>query len=176
MSEPTEIGDIEDRLSSPLTIVAVTPADFDEWYELVAALWPPDDEADRVELRQTMTEILAAQQETGWLVRDSSGAAIAFMNLSLRQDYVPGATQRPVAFVEGIYVRSSYRHRGVGTALVRWAEQWAQQHGCAELASDALIDNQGSYQFHTRVGFKEVERVVCFVKSLDGYGSNQHRT
>ena len=51
------------------------------------------------------------------------------------------AQQRPVAFVEGIYVRTPYRHQGVGTALIRWAEQWARQQGCVELASDALIEN-----------------------------------
>ena len=89
------------------------------------------------------------------------------MNLSLRRDYVPGATRRPVAFVEGIYVRAPYRHQRVGTALMQWAEQWARQQGCVELASDALIENQDSYEFHTQVGFEEVERVVFFIKSLD---------
>jgi len=159
---------MDGSLPSPFKMSAVSPADFEDWFELAAELWPPDDESDRADLRQTMTDILHSENQTGWLVRDESGAAIAFMNLSLRQDYVPGATQRPTAFVEGIYVRAPYRHQGVGTALIRWAEQWAQQQGCAELVSDALIENQDSYQFHTQVGFEEVERVVCFIKPLSG--------
>ncbi|MEO1686038.1 MAG: hypothetical protein AAFS06_22630 [Cyanobacteria bacterium J06631_12] len=32
------------------------------------------------------------------------------------------------------------------------------------LEEETLIENTGSYQFHTKVGFEEVERVVCFIK------------
>ena len=154
------------NLPADFTISAVGSADFEDWVELALELWPPEDDSDREDMRRTMTAILNAENQTGWLVRNTSGDAIAFMNLSLRQDYVAGATQSPVAFVEGIYVRPSYRHQSVGTALIQWAEQWAQQQGCIELASDALIENQDSYQFHTKVGFEEVERVVCFIKPL----------
>jgi aminoglycoside 6'-N-acetyltransferase I len=35
-----------------------------------------------------------------------------------------------------------------------------------ELASDALIENIASYEFHTKVGFQEVERIVCFIKPI----------
>ena len=154
--------------SSPaaFTISAVSPADFEDWVNLALELWPEDEEADRQDLRDTLTADLNAEHKTGWLVRDASGTAIAFMNLSLRRDYVPGATKSPVAFVEGIYVRAPYRHQRVGTSLIQLAERWAHQQGCTELASDALIENQGSYQFHTKVGFEEVERVVCFIKPL----------
>jgi aminoglycoside 6'-N-acetyltransferase I len=88
------------------------------------------------------------------------------MNLSLRSDYVPGATQRPVAYVEGIYVRNDYQKQGIGAALIQSAEYWAQEQGCVELASDALLDNTASHNFHTRVGFQEVERVVSFIKQI----------
>lgn len=154
-------------LPAAFTINAVGPGDFEDWVELALELWPEEDEEDRQDLRHTLAVILDADHKTGWIARDAAGAAIAFMNLSLRQDYVPGATQSPVAYLEGIYVRSPYRHQMVGRALVRRAEQWARQQGCMELASDALIENQGSYQFHRKVGFEEVERVVCFIKPLN---------
>ena len=149
------------------TITAVSSADFEDWVALALELWPPDDESDRQDLRQTLMAILHGEYETGWLVRNAAGTAIAFMNLSLRRDYVAGATQRPVAFLEGIYVRAPHRHQGIATALIRQAEAWAQQQGCAELASDALIENHGSHQFHAKAGFQEVERTVCFIKPLD---------
>lgn len=157
---------MNENLPANLNIKAVGPADFEDWVELALELWPPEDNSDREDMRNTLTNILNAERETGWLVRNKSGEAIAFMNLSLRRDYVPGATQSPVTFVEGIYIRPPYRHQKIGTALIQWAEQWARQQGCVELASDALIENQDSYQFHTKVGFKEVERVVYFIKSL----------
>jgi GNAT superfamily N-acetyltransferase len=48
---------------------------------------------------------------------------LAFINLSLHYEYVPGATQNPVAYVEGIYVLDGYRHQGVAKALIQFAEQ-----------------------------------------------------
>ncbi|MGD1855010.1 MAG: aminoglycoside 6'-N-acetyltransferase [Leptolyngbyaceae cyanobacterium] len=157
---------MNENLPADFTISAVGPADFEDWVELALELWPPEDDSDREDMRNTLIESLNTEHQTGWVVRHTSGDAIAFMNLSLRRDYVPGATQSPVAFVEGIYVRAPYRHQKVGTALMQWAEQWARQQGCVELASDALIENQDSYQFHTNVGFEEIERVVCFIKPL----------
>ncbi|PSB62488.1 GNAT family N-acetyltransferase, partial [Chroococcidiopsis cubana CCALA 043] len=78
----------------------------------------------------------------------------------------PGATQSPVAYVEGIYVEDEYRKQGIGTKLIQFAQQWAIERGCMELASDALLDNTASYDFHTKVGFQEVERVVTFIKQV----------
>ncbi|HEY9823265.1 MAG TPA: GNAT family N-acetyltransferase, partial [Candidatus Sericytochromatia bacterium] len=46
-----------------------------------------------------------------------------------------------------------------------YAEQWAREQGCIELALDALLDNPASHEFYTKVGFREVERVVFFIKS-----------
>ena len=149
-----------------LKISAISPADFEDWLTLALELWPEEEDSDRQDMRDNLMAILKDENQTSWLVRNGSGEAIAFMDLSLRHDYVPGATQSPVTYVEGIYVRPQYRHQGLGTALIQWAQQWAQQQGCTELASDALIENTGSYQFHTQLGFKEVERVVCFIKPL----------
>ena len=88
------------------------------------------------------------------------------MNLSLRYEYVPDATQSPVAYVEGIYVKDEYRNQDIGTALIHYAEQWALEQGCIELASDALIENTASHEFHTKIGFREVERTVFFIKPV----------
>jgi aminoglycoside 6'-N-acetyltransferase I len=146
-----------------MKIIKVSQSDFNEWLELALKLWP-DDSAE--EMQVTLTNIFQSPRESGFLVRDDDGSAIAFMNLSLRYEYVPGATQSPVAYVEGIYVKDEYRKQGVGTALIQYAKQWALEQGCLELASDALIENTASYEFHTKVGFWEVERVVFFIKPV----------
>ena len=139
-------------LPADLKISAVSPADFEDWLTLALELWPPEEEEDRQDMRNNMMKALEAENQASWLVRNSTGEAIAFMDLSLRQDYMPGATQSPVTFVEGIYVRPAYRQQQIGTALIQHAQQWAQQHGCIELASDALIENTGSYPglFHSK--------------------------
>jgi aminoglycoside 6'-N-acetyltransferase I len=94
--------------------------------------------------------------------------------LSLRHEYVAGANQSPVAYIEGIYVEKEYQKQGIGTALIHYAEQWAKEQGCVELASDALIENTASYEFHTKVGFQEVERVVTFIKPIEQLNAADH--
>jgi aminoglycoside 6'-N-acetyltransferase I len=149
--------------SGTMNIFKATQKELDEWRSLALELWSDSSTAD---MQETLTAILDSPRQAGFLVSNEDGQAIAFMNLSLRHDYVPDATQSPVAFVEGIYVKNEYRHQGVGTVMIHHAEQWALEQGCIELASDALIENTASYEFHTKIGFREVERVVFFIKPL----------
>ncbi|MGL5923501.1 aminoglycoside 6'-N-acetyltransferase [Chroococcidiopsis sp.] len=150
-----------------MKIVKVTQDDFNEWLDLALKLW--SDESVE-EMQRSLTNIFHSPREAGFLVKDDNDKAIGFMNLSLRSDYVPGATQSPVAYVEGIYVKDEYRKQGVGKKLIQYAQQWAIERGCIELASDALLDNTASYEFHTKVGFQEVERVVTFIKQVTSSG------
>ena len=146
-----------------MKIVEVNQDGFHEWLDLAMQLWS---DSTLEEMHTSLTEILHSPREAAFLVRAEDGTAIAFMNLSLRQDYVEGASQSPVAYVEGIYVKPTAQKRGIGTALIRHAEQWAREQGCVELASDALLDNTASHEFHEKVGFQEVERIVTFIKSV----------
>ncbi|MBW4458523.1 MAG: GNAT family N-acetyltransferase [Nostoc indistinguendum CM1-VF10] len=146
-----------------MKICKVTQNDFQEWLNLALELWP---DYSCAEMEVSLTNLLHSDREQGILVRDDHGCAIAFMNLSLRSDYVPDATKSPVAYVEGIYVKAEYRNQDVGKTLIQYAEQWASEQGCIELALDALLDNPASHEFYTKVGFREVERVVFFIKSI----------
>lgn len=147
-----------------MKIVPVNQNDFDTWLNLALLLWPDE---SREEMHRSLSNILQSPREAGFLIKDDYETAIGFINLSLRYEYVPGATQSPVAFVEGIYVKSQYRNQGVGTYLMKYAQKWAREHGCLEIASDALLDNTVSYKFHRQVGFQEVETIVIFIKQVD---------
>jgi aminoglycoside 6'-N-acetyltransferase I len=146
-----------------MKIVKIAQDDFNEWLDLAVKLWP---DYSSIEMQEILTEILDSDRETAFIMRDDDGKAIAFMNLSLRFEYVPEATQSPVGYIEGIYVKDEYRDRGFGKALVEYAEQWALTQGCIELAADALIENTASHKFHTKTGFREAERTVFFIKSI----------
>jgi aminoglycoside 6'-N-acetyltransferase I len=144
-------------------ISKITQNDFNEWLELALTLWP---DYSSTEMQVILTNILDSPHEDGFIVRNDNGRAIAFMNLSLRSDYVPGAKHSPVAYVEGIYVQDEYRKQGIGAALIQSAQEWGLKQGCSELASDALIDNTTSHEFHLKIGFQEAERTVFFIKSI----------
>ena len=82
------------------------------------------------------------------------------------REYAEGCNSSPVGFVEGWYVDPEARRSGVGRRLVEAAEDWAREAGCTEMASDSLIDNDEGHRAHEAIGFTEVERLVCFRKSL----------
>ena len=147
-----------------MDISEVTKKDFDEWLELGLALWPHY-RKKKDKLEQEFNRILKSPKETAFLVKDK-GKSVAFANLSLRTDFVQGASTSPVAYLEGIYVDPNYRKRGLAKRLVEVAKKWAKENGCKELASDAELDNIASQNFHKRIGFREVKRTVNFIQSV----------
>ncbi|MBI1187700.1 MAG: GNAT family N-acetyltransferase [Alphaproteobacteria bacterium] len=129
-----------------------------------AALWPEEHAGD---LRE---ECDAYFDGVGWndsvfIALDDAGAAVGMIELSLR-DYAEGCTTSPVPFVEGWFVAPEARRRGVGAALMAAVEAWARAAGHAEIASDTQLWNEASQLAHGRLGFEEVERIVCFRKAL----------
>lgn len=114
---------------------------------------------------QVDTMLAEPERFVAFLTTDSSGVT-GFAEASLRSDYVNGCSTTPVAFLEGLYVVPERRRQGIARVLVGTVEAWARERGCAEIASDALIENVESHNLHLAVGFSETERVVYFRKSL----------
>lgn len=132
--------------------------------QLFSEIW---DEASDIERHMSnVHRILISERETVFLGRIGE-EYIGFIYLSMRLDYVEGATISPVAYVEGIYVRSAFQKKGLGRQFMEWAEQWAISKGFTELGSDTDLSNTNSIAFHKQMGFKEADRIVCFVKRLE---------
>jgi len=140
-------------------IVPVTIENEKDWAELCVALWSDN----------TM-EAMLVERESGELPNEYlyfvEIEAVAFMSLSLRHDYVEGTDSSPVGYLEGIYVKPDFRGRGIASALVDFAKEWAISQGCSELASDCELDNEDSRLFHNNIGFEEANRIICFTMDL----------
>ena len=138
----------------PSTVAAVA--------QLAVQLWP---DTELEEMQTHYSELLTQKQGACFLLR-TSNQFIGFIELSIRNDYVEGADELPVAYIEGLYIDSDYRQQGLGQMLVTRAEQWAVQQGFKQLCSDVEMENQLSILFHEKAGFTEAARIVCFVKNL----------
>ena len=92
---------------------------------------------------------------------------VAFAQCGLRYDYVEGPDSSPVGYLEGIFVTEKYRQQGIARELLSACEAWAGEMNCTEFASDCELTNEESLQFHMSVGFQEVNRIICFRKSLN---------
>ena len=90
---------------------------------------------------------------------------IGFSEAMIRP-FANGCNDRPVAFLEGLWVEPKYRRQNVGRRLVQAVEAWAIRKGFRELGSDAYLTARESHKAHRAYGFRETERVVYFRKRL----------
>ncbi len=128
-------------------------------------LWPEGSEAEhRTEIGRFLAgEALAP---SAVLVAEDRGEnVVGFAELSIRWCAEGCRTER-VAYLEGWFVDSRARGRGVGRALIAAAEEWGRRQGCTEFASDAQENDEASAAAHRAVGFTEAGLVRCFRKDL----------
>lgn len=142
----------------------VSPADSDAWLELRDALWPGSRREHALEIASQLRD--APEGVACFVAVAEGGEVVGFVEVGLR-DYAEGCRTSPVGYLEGIYVLPGRREERFGAELVRVAEEWARARGCTEMASDRDLENQASGAFHEALGYEEVERIVCFRKSLE---------
>lgn len=130
--------------------------------ELALLLWPHHTVA---EFTEEMKQLIAAENAAVFLAYNNN-QAIGFAQCQLRMDYVEGTDTRPVGYLEGLFVKESYRQNGYAKLLVSHCEQWAKMNGCREFASDCEIQNTESLTVHLKLGFTEANRIICFTKKL----------
>jgi aminoglycoside 6'-N-acetyltransferase I len=129
------------------------------------ALWP--DEGDGSHARE-IEQFFAGRLRMPLAVLlaiDDEDQVVGFAELSIRS-YAEDCVTDRVAYLEGWYVASECRRRGVGKALIVASEEWARSQGCSEFGSDAVIDNATSAAAHRALGFEETVQLRCFRKVL----------
>lgn len=145
-----------------MLIRPVTEADAVEWLRLRSLLWPDSIASHQPEIQA----FFAGREAQETFVCDrGNGLLGGFLETRIR-DYAEGCQTDRIVYLEGLYVAADLRRRGIATQLIGAAEQWARSLGIGEMASDCLIDNQVSYLTHLANHFEEVERIICFRKSL----------
>lgn len=129
---------------------------------LAKSLWPDNDLDD---LRKEFTDILN-DKEAAIFLKEDNGEFIGFAQCQLRHDYVEGCDSSPVGYLEGIYIKENRRRQGFAHTLLKACQEWARESDCLEFASDCELDNLDSLAFHIKMGFMEVNRIICFKKEL----------
>ena len=133
--------------------------------DLAIRLWS---DADVKELEEEFIDLAEDPDSVVFLAIEDS-THVGFAHCQVRTDYVEGSDSSPVGYIEGIYVLEDYRNKGVARGLLRSCEDWARSKGILEMASDCEITNEESIDFHKKVGFSEANRVVCFIKNIEGH-------
>ena len=109
---------------------------------------------------------LLSKEDAQFFLKYNQDILVGFAQCQLRYDYVEGTDTSPVGYLEGIFVKEEYRHKGYAKELISECEKWAKEKSCKEFASDCEIDNDSSLGFHMAMGFEEANRIICFTKKL----------
>lgn len=150
------------------TVRLAKKSDREQIVAMRTLLWPGSSTEEQAqELEAVMsTGMPGALPAVVFVAQSDNGALLGFLDAGLRSHADGCDTAHTVGFVEGWYVAPGHRGRGIGRALMRAAEDWARAQGCAEMASDALITEDGSQRAHAALGFEVVDRCVHFRKIL----------
>ncbi len=150
------------RQPREVKIREIVESDRHDWARLRGALWPGSLSDHDVE---TWNYFKNLPNTSIVFVAEADGTIVRFLELDYRK-YAPGCSSSPVPFIEGWYVEPMLQRHGIGRALVEAAEARARAAGHHEIASDAELENTDGIAAHAALGYKEVERVICFRRSL----------
>ncbi len=91
---------------------------------------------------------------TGLLLLTHLGAGMILrLPVLLRAQGTVAAVDRAVWYVSNAAVHPEWRGRGVGSALLKAAEDEAGRQGCLSMALDVETDNAGAIRLYQRLGY-----------------------
>lgn len=144
--------------------VEYAASDFDEFLGMGQKLWT---ELDEGVLERKLSRVAQSEKYKVLLAKDSTGKCTGFSIFSIRTDYVEGSENSPTGYLEGIFVEAEFRKMGIANDFVRRGEVWCKEKGCTQLGSDTWQTATKSREFHKRLGFREEDELVHFLKDLE---------
>ena len=107
-----------------------------------------------------------AKPRSEGLVAVADGRVVGMLELWLERPRGVGGARIPRVTVDlGVSVDRDWRGRGVGTALMRAAEDWARAHGAERMVLDLASKNDGARRLYDRLGY-QVD-VIAMDKAID---------
>jgi GNAT superfamily N-acetyltransferase len=105
---------------------------------------------------------LAGHPDHALLVAETDGRLAGWAQVSL-----PRIFESPrQAEIAGLVVDEGHRGRGIGPELLRAAEAWARERGCAVLRVRSNVVRERAHGFYRREGFGEIKTQRVFEKKL----------
>ena len=104
-----------------------------------------------------------AQYFLAWAGFDGGRRAVGFMHL------IPSTNtlaMRPIWFLEDLYVEPESRRRGIATAFLRHAEQFARGTGAERVTLATAHDNMPAQALYRRLGYVREDHFSYFHRLL----------
>lgn len=108
-------------------------------------------------LSHTVEQYLSAETPLFWVEHTASSfsspssPSIACLWMGTAIDQIEG-DRYPYIFL--LYVHPDYRHRGIGTALMQKAEDWARERGDRQVGLQVFVQNQAALRLYEKLGYQ----------------------
>ena len=142
---PATDSDI-DYIASMIARLKTLNEEFDESFKVVDNL---------ISVAKTYIEESLRSDNVIVLVADVGGQVVGFIRVELRSRIFYKPTLKAV--ITEIYVKPSYRRRGVGRLLVEAAAEEARKRGASLIAAEFPLANVMAKTFYEKLGFKELQ-------------------
>lgn len=138
------------RPPEPFRVRLATRDDADLLFPMFEAFYGPYFQPKTVEAIRGHMAAAAAMDHV--LVAEEGGVPLGFASLRL----IPQVeADPPHAELSDLFVREPHRRRGVGRALMDFAERLARDRGCARMYLVTGFDNEGARAFYRAAGFRD---------------------
>lgn len=134
----------------------------DQLTDLAFALWPNNEK----DIIKSDFVYIIGHLSNKVLLAKSDEDYIGFIHMSIRSGFVEGANTTPVGYVEGIYVKPDFRRKGVAKELYHAGIEWLKSKKCTQIGADIGIYNDMCPDFYIGMGFKEVNRIICYINNI----------
>jgi ribosomal protein S18 acetylase RimI-like enzyme len=113
---------------------------------------------------KTMRRFLADVANSGYsflFVASAGARTVGFISGELRQGS-PAFRPKTWASVDDVFVEPAYRSRGMGRALLRRVQAWAQERGADGISLQVAAANTRGREFYEGLGFREISVYEVF--------------
>ncbi len=142
--------------TAPMHLRSFRPADLQSLYEIDQACFPPGISYSRDEIAR----FIAKQGSRTW-VAEAEDEIVGFLTADRHPTMLLGHVIT-VDVVEG------WRRRGVGTALMDAAEEWARQEGFVAISLETGENNLAAQAFYEARGYSRYEKLERYYANGEG--------
>ena len=113
-------------------------------------------------LLHTVEQHLGADTLLWWVKSAGQPSPVASLWMGNATDQVTGDRH---AYIFLLYVNPEHRYRGIGSALMGWAEAWAKKRGDRQIGLQVFHKNQPALSLYQKLGYQT--HSLWMVKPLD---------
>jgi GNAT superfamily N-acetyltransferase len=129
-------------MMDPVRIRPATDGDAPALSRLLTQLGYPTDAAD---IPERIDKLHARPGTTVLVAEDRQGEVVGLVTVHLFQSIHVG---QPTAWLTTLVVDETARGRGIGSALVERAEEWAIQHGARRISLTSALHRTHAHDFY----------------------------